>query len=85
MRKDHALPLRIYFRGKPLAGARVTVHRVDADIEKLQTVVSDAEGRAGFTVAPVGAWKANVVWTQPIIGHERAQFETIFTSLSFGY
>ncbi len=85
VRADNALPIRIYFRGKPLAGARVTVHRVDAEIDKLQTLVSDAEGLARFTVPPVGAWKANVVWTQPITGHERAEFETIFTSLSFGY
>jgi hypothetical protein len=43
---------RIYFRGKPLAGAKATLHSPDADTE----IVSDAEGFCHFETKKAGQY-----------------------------
>lgn len=78
------LPLRIYWHGTPLAGASVVLESLDAPGKHGTPVVTDAAGEARFALVQQGRWRANVVWTQPIT-HPRAEFETVFASLTFGY
>ena len=80
-----ALPVRIYFDGKPLPGATVMMNNLDFDDRPTQIVLSDASGHATLNFPHLGLWQANVVWTRPIQGDPRADFETTFSSLTFGY
>lgn len=79
------LPVRIYYNGKPLAGATVMMNNLDFDDRPTQIVLSDANGRATLNFPHLGLWQANVVWTRPIQGDPKADFETTFSSLTFGY
>ena len=80
-----ALPVHIYFDGKPLAGATVMMNNLDFDDRPTQIVLSDASGRATLNFPHLGLWQANVVWTRPIQNDPKADFETTFSSLTFGY
>ena len=50
---------------------------------QLAPTVTDGQGRARFPMRP-GAWMLNVVWSNPSERDPRADFETIFSSLTFG-
>ena len=79
------LPVRVYYRGRPLAGAQVK--RIDLDNDALLPQIrrTDAAGRAVFAMPTRGRWLLAVAWTRPLIGSEQADFETVFSSLSFGF
>lgn len=82
---DRRLPVRILYRGKPLPGAQVSLLDQRGNGTPVADVVSDAGGRAVFTVPAKSAWRLNVVWSSPVEGNPKADFDTIFTSLTFGY
>ena len=77
------MPLRVFYRGRPLAGA--TVHFVDLDTGgdaiKRRT---DGDGRVAFDLGPRGRWLFDVVWATPSPNDDRADFSTIFASLTVG-
>ena len=81
---DHKLPIQILFEGRPLPGALVKLTRLESDARPLQTVRTNGRGRATFNVPQSGSWLINVVWTKPI-AHREADFQTTFSSLTFGY
>ncbi len=80
-----ALPFRIYYRGRPLAGALVKLHNLGADELPAATQRSNASGRVAFTLPRRGNWQLNVVWTEPVTGNANADFDTTFASLTFGF
>lgn len=84
-RKSETLDFEVRFLGQLLPGALVTAHRLDAEQAAVQSQRSDAQGQVRFTIPPVGHWKLHVTWALPITGHERAEFDTTFSSLTFGY
>lgn len=77
------LPVRIYYMGKPLAGATVMLNNLDFDSRPIKRVLSDASGRAVFDLPRNGSWQLNVIWTRPVTG--KADFETVFSSLTLGF
>ena len=79
------LPVRIVYEGRPLAGALVKLTDLAHDAEPFESHVTDAQGRAEFTLPETGAWLLNVVWTKPKPSGENTDFETVFSSLSFGF
>lgn len=79
------LPVQILFHGKPLSGALVKLTNLDFDQRPLAVQRSDARGQAVFKVPHQGKWLVNVIWTQPLKGNPNADFETIFSSLTFGF
>ena len=83
--EDRSLPVRVMFRGEPLAGATVDITALGTGEDPFAEVVTDAEGRAAFDVPDGGAYKLNVVWGVPNTGSRQAEFETVFSSLTFGY
>ena len=82
---DRRLPVQVLFRGKPLEGALIDLTDLLSGKEPMQSERTDAEGKAVFTVPAEGSWKLNVIWGWPNPGNDRAEFESIFSSLSFGY
>ncbi len=85
LKPNERLPVRIFFEGKPLAGALVKLTNLDFDTRPVETNRSDALGRASFSVPDRGAWLINVIWSKPITGNPVADFQTTFSSLTFGY
>ncbi len=79
------LPVRVFYEGRPLPGALVKLTNLDADAKPIAMQRTDPSGRARFTVPRQGKWLINVVWTKPMAGNPRADFQTTFSSLSFGY
>lgn len=79
------LSVRVFYRGAALAGARVKLTLLEDDAEPAAIRTTDAAGRATFDIPPHGNWLLNVVWTRPLPEGSEADFETTFSSLSFGY
>lgn len=75
--------VQVWFHGSPLAGASVVLERLDAGARHATPVISDRNGRVRYSMPDGGSWKVNVVWSYPI-DDPRAEFETIFCSLTFG-
>jgi uncharacterized GH25 family protein len=84
LRKEELLVVRLYFRGVPLAGATLECESL-SPVGTHQSVKTDAEGRARFAISPTGSWKIATVWSVPISANPRADFDTLFASLTFGY
>lgn len=78
------LPVRVLYGGRPLAGALVKLTRLEDDAEPFETHRTDRAGRAVFIMPTAGAWLLNVIWTRPQPRAAETDFETIFSSLSFG-
>ncbi len=74
---------QIFYRGKPQAG--VTVGLVDLEGARgvTQKFVSDENGYVSFARPETGAWMQHAVWSAPLKASERADYTTIFSSLSF--
>ena len=79
------LPVRVLLDGRPLPGATVKLNNLQFDGRPLQTVLTDAAGRAVFRFPRTGAWQLNVLWTRALRGNPKADFDTTFSSLTFGF
>lgn len=80
-----AFPVKIIYEGKSLPGALVKLTNLNADQKPVAVRTSDSNGRAVFNIPKQGLWQINVVWTKPIRGNARADFDTTFSSLTFGF
>lgn len=79
------LPVHVLYNGKPLAGALVKLTNLEFDVRPVATHLTDAGGRTSFSFPRTGTWQLNVIWTQPIKTLPAADFDTTFSSLTFGY
>lgn len=82
--RGDTLPVRVFYEGKPLANALVKLTDLARDSAPLEVRRTDAAGRAVFTVNHSGNWLLNVVWTKALRG-QAVDFDTVFSSLSFGF
>ena len=78
------LPIQVYFEGRPLAGALVKLTDLSHDETPIETHTTDGSGRSQFKIPGPGRWLLNVVWTKRAPPSSEADFETTFSSLSFG-
>jgi uncharacterized GH25 family protein len=79
------LPVRVIYEGRPLAGALVKLTNLEHDATPLEMHLTDRAGRASFSLPKGGTWLLNVIWTKPLPSSRDTDFETIFSSLSFGF
>ncbi len=79
------LPLHVLYKGRRLAGATVKLTSLEKDEKPVAVVITDSQGRAQFNVPPSGNWLLNVVWGEPVRGDSRVDYDTTFSSLTFGY
>ncbi|MEQ1515871.1 MAG: DUF4198 domain-containing protein [Usitatibacteraceae bacterium] len=79
------LPVRVFYEGQPLAGALVKFTNLEHDEAPVETHRTDKSGRAVFAMPKTGNWMLNVVWTKPLPSDRETDFETTFSSLSFGF
>ena len=85
LKTGQLLPVQVLYQGRPLAGALVKLTNLEFDVRPVSTHLTDASGHAAFEIPRTGDWLLNVIWTQPIKGKPDADFETTFSSLTFGY
>lgn len=78
------LPVRVTYEGRPLAGALVKLTELADDAKPAAEARTDAGGEAVFAMPAKGDWRLAVVWTKPLGPDEDADFETTFSSLTFG-
>ncbi len=83
--RTRRLPVHVLFNGKRLPGASVKLTSLEFDARPIESEITDRAGRATFTVPPVGDWLLNVIWSVPVAGDSQADFDTTFSSLTFGY
>lgn len=79
------LPVRVMYAGRPLAGALVKLTDLNNDASPFEVHLTDRDGRASFRMPTSGDWLLNVIWTKPLPQSEETDFETMFSSLSFGF
>jgi uncharacterized GH25 family protein len=79
------LSARVIYQGRPLAGALVKLTHLQDDAAPADTQRSDAAGRADFRMPAQGDWLLNVIWTRPLPASAETEYETVFSSLSFGF
>jgi len=79
------LPVHVLYRGRPLAGALVRLTDLEQDANPIEMHLTDEKGRAVFDARERGAWLLNVIWTEVAPESSDADFETTFSSLSFGH
>lgn len=79
------LPLRVMYNGRRLPGATVKLTSLEFDAKPLATAITDRNGNASLRVPPVGDWLVNVIWSEVVRGDPKVDFDTTFSSLTFGY
>lgn len=79
------LPIQVLFRGRPLENALVDMAPLEGANASRQEMRTNKDGKASFNINPKGSWMINVIWAVPIANHPSAEFETYFSSLTFGY
>jgi hypothetical protein len=82
---SRTLPLHVLYNGKRLPNATIKLTRLEADDRPAATAVTDKSGRAKFRIPPEGNWLLNVVWAEPVRGVSKVDYDTTFSSLTFGY
>ena len=83
--RSASLPVRVIYAGRPLAGALIKLTDLNNDASPFEVHLTDHAGRANFTMPNAGSWLLNVIWTKVLPRSEEADFETVFSSLSFGF
>lgn len=79
------LPVRVMYHGRPLTGALVKLTNLEHDAGPIEMQLTDQAGRARFAMPSEGTWQLNVIWTMPLPASRETDFETVFSSLSFGF
>jgi uncharacterized GH25 family protein len=79
------LPVTVLFHGKALAGAQIELARLDRMTDPFTVAKTDAGGRASFSFAREGRWRLSVIWSFPLTNRAKADYDTTFSSLTFGY
>ncbi len=83
--QSKTLPVRVIYDGQPLEGALVKLTRLENDANPLEAHLTDRMGRTTFVMPTQGSWLLNVIWTRPLPHSRETDFETMFSSLSFGF
>lgn len=82
---SRVLPIHVLYNGRRLANATVKLTNLANDEKPTAIAITDRAGRARFRVPATGNWLLNVVWGEPVAGSKRIDFDTTFSSLTFGY
>lgn len=78
------LPVHVLFEGRPVAGAWLELTDLGHDAAPVEAHLTDEQGHCSFSVPAGGNWLLNVVWRKLRSDSEETQFESYFSSLSFG-
>lgn len=77
-------PVRVLYDGQPLPGALVKLMNLDQDLTIEEQQRTSVAGIATFAMPSGGSWLMSVVWTEPLTNASDADYQTSFSSLTFG-
>jgi len=83
--RPSTVAVRVLYEGQPLAGGLVKLTNLEHDASPLETHRTDESGRVSFAMPDSGTWLVNVIWTKASPASDDTDFETVFSSLSFGF
>lgn len=83
--EERDLPIRVYYYSGPLAGALVDLVDLNDDAAPNDSRTTNAEGRVLFIAPRAGRWLLSVVWARAAPAADDVDFETWFSTLSFGF
>jgi hypothetical protein len=83
LRPGEPLDVKIWYRGKPLTGALVTLGNLDRPKDEPLARQSGSDGAVSFPLPQKGRWMMNVVWSEKS-SIPAADYVTSFSSLTFG-
>lgn len=83
--RPKTLPVHVLYEGRRLAGALVMLTNLEHDANPVEVHLTDRNGEAEFVAPPSGTWLLNVIWTKVAPRASDTDFETVFSSLSFGF
>lgn len=81
--KETTLRVRVLWHGQPLSGASLMVARGGGEKGKEEVTLTDRDGVARFDYDPASRYLLSVVWGEPAPNDKRADYFTIFSSLTF--
>lgn len=79
------LSIKLMFKGKPLANAKVRLVSLDNEQIADVSVTTNTQGVAQFLVPKSGKWMFASVWGVPLSDDSRAEFESYFSSMTIGF
>lgn len=87
MRVDPAtgFEFEVRFLGKLVPGATVHFVRLDKELDDMAPLLTGKNGRATFAAPEGGVWMLQTVWSTPIQGDPRAEYDTTFSSFTFDF
>jgi hypothetical protein len=85
MPRATSFPVRVLYMGRPLPGALIKLTHLENDGVPFETHLTDRAGRATFNMPASGTWLLNVIWTRVQPSSAETDFDTTFSSLSFGF
>jgi uncharacterized GH25 family protein len=77
-------PVRVLYEGRALPGALIKLMSLDRQLAVDDEQRTNAAGVATFAMPRGGSWLLSVLWTKPLLNAEDADYETTFSSLTFG-
>jgi uncharacterized GH25 family protein len=77
-------PVRVLYDGRPLAGALVKLMNLEWDLDVADQRRTNVAGIAAFAMPATGRWLISVIWTERLTNASDADYETTFSSLTFG-
>ena len=84
MPRPAQFPVRVLYGGEPLRGASVKLMNLDQQLAIEDEQRTNGAGVAIFSMPRGGSWLVSVVWTRPLTDASDADYETTFSSLTFG-
>ncbi|MGJ8562335.1 MAG: DUF4198 domain-containing protein [Alphaproteobacteria bacterium] len=73
----------IYYQGNPVKGVTIGLIDLKGDKGLVSVDETDRKGRVSFPRPNGGDWMLHAVWSAPLQGSDRADYDTVFSSLSF--
>ncbi|CAM3854742.1 DUF4198 domain-containing protein [Litorimonas haliclonae] len=83
LQDGESLSAHIYYRGQAMPGVNVKLVSLDTNKGQVDSQKSDAEGKVSFPKPDTGDWMLHAIWSDPMEDTSRADYDTIFSSLSF--
>lgn len=86
LKEGDMLTVQILFRGKPLENALIDLSPLSTvSSDEIQAQRSDENGEEAFSMSREGSWKFNVISGVPNPGNDKDEYETYFSSLTYGF
>jgi uncharacterized GH25 family protein len=83
LKEGEVFSSRVYYRGVPVSGATIGLIDLVTDDGILSLQKTDATGLVKFDRPKAGSWMLHAVWADALEDTRIAEYDTVFSSLSF--